>query len=99
MIAYKLFRLLKNGDIAPLFINKKLRLKRNVWYQAELHETKGFAPRKGWHTTAQPKAPHLSMTGRIWVKVEIEDYVEINRPIAQGGKWYIANRMKVLDEN
>lgn len=96
MIAYKLFRLLKNGEIAPLFINKKLRLKTNKWYKAELHATKGFAVRKGFHVTAQPNAPHLSMVGRIWKKVEIEDYVEVIRPESQGGLWYLANRMRVL---
>lgn len=32
MEAYKLFRKLKNGEIAPLFINKKQRLQENVDY-------------------------------------------------------------------
>ena len=97
MIAYKLFRLLKDGKIAPLFINKKLRLEYNKWYQAEAHKTKGFAFRPGWHVIAKPYAPHLSMKNRIWKKVEIEDYQEINRPASQGGKWYLANKMRVIE--
>ena len=86
---------MKNGDLAPLFINKRLRLESNIWYKAELIPTKGFAPRKGFHVTAEPYAPHLSMKGRIWVQVEIEDYTILQRPETQGGLWYIANRMKL----
>lgn len=97
MIAWKLFRQMKNGDIAPLFINKKLRLKKDVWYPAEAHRTKGFAFRPGWHVTAQPVAPHLSEKGRVWKRVEIEDFTEIVRPVQQGGIWYLANRMRVLE--
>jgi len=33
---------------------------------------------------------------RIWVKVEIEDYSEYDRPESQGGKWILANKMKIL---
>lgn len=100
MLAWKLFRQLKNGSIAPLFINKSLRLTYNQWYDAELHVTKGFSPRKGWHVTALPVAPHLRTTGdRIWVQVEIEDFTELIRPESQGGKWYLANRMRVLGMN
>ena len=98
MLAYKLFRQLKNGQIAPLFINKTLRLESDTWYLAELHPTPGFAVRKGFHVTAQPHAPHLSMKGRVWKKVEIEEYTELNRPESQGGKWYLANKMKILPE-
>ena len=98
MIAWKLFRQLKNGVIAPLFINKRLRLQYNQWYEAEFHITKDFAPRKGWHVTAEPKAPHLSMKGRVWKQVEIEDYTVLIRPQSQGGLWYLANRMKVLGD-
>ena len=98
MIAYKLFRLLKDGQIAPLFINKRLRLQENVWYQAESHPTKGFALRPGWHVTSKPHAPHLSMKGRVWRKVEIEDFVEFIRPASQGGKWFLAKKMRVLED-
>lgn len=96
MKAYKLFRELKDGTIAPLFINVKLRLDFDVWYQAEAHRTKGFAFRPGWHCTSKPEAPHLSMKGRAWYEVEIKDYKHIKRPKSQGGLWYLANNMKVI---
>ena len=32
------------------------------------------------------------------MKVEIEDYKEIQRPESQGGLWLLANKMKVLHE-
>jgi hypothetical protein len=98
MLAYKLFRQLKNGQIAPLFINKRLRLEADLWYSAELHPTPGFAVRMGFHVTAKPFAPHLSMKGRVWKQVEIQDYTELNRPLAQGGKWFLANRMRIIPE-
>ncbi len=60
MIAYKLVRQLKDKSLAPLFINKKLRLEFGKWHEAECHPTKGFAVRPGWHCTAVPNAPHLS---------------------------------------
>ena len=98
MLAWKLFRLMKDGSIAPLFINKRLRLAPGVWYQAELHATKGFAPRRGFHVTAEPIAPHLNSKRetRVWKQVEIEDYEELIRPKTQGGLWYLANKMKVI---
>jgi hypothetical protein len=98
MIAYKLFRNMKDGTIAPLFINKKARLKINEWLQAEPHLTKGFAFRPGWHCTLLPIAPHLSMKGRSWYVVEIEDFTTYNRPESQGGTWVLANKLKILEK-
>lgn len=98
MIAYKLFREMKNGSIAPLFINKKLRIKLNEWMDAEAHETKGFAFRPGWHCTEVPVAPHLSEKGRAWYKIEIEDYRSYARPESQGGTWLLANKIKVINK-
>lgn len=97
MKAWKLFSLKKDGSIGPLFINRKLRLQPGQWYPAEAHRTKGFAFRPGWHVTAEPVAPHLSPKGRVWKEVEIEDYIEIVRPVQQGGKWYLAERMRVCE--
>ena len=97
MIAYKLCRQLKNGDITPLFINKKKRLPFNEWMEAECHPTKGFAIRPFWHCTSKPVAPHLSEKNRVWIKVEIQDFTDFNRPNSQGGKWYLAKRMKMLE--
>jgi len=96
MIGYKLFRKLKDGQIAPLFINKKLRIPEGVWMPAENHPTKGYAVRPGWHVLARPHAPHLSTKGRVWRKVEVEDFQEFVRPESQGGKWYLAKKMRVL---
>ena len=104
MIAYKLVRLLKDGKISSLFINKRSRLEYNKWLKAECFPTKGFAVRPGWHCTHKPEAPHLTEKVRIWIEVEIEDFTEFKRPENQGGMWYLAKRMKVLriikkDEN
>lgn len=98
MIAYKLVRKLKNGDIAPLFINKKSRLPFNIWLEAESHPTKGYAFRKGWHCTLFPIAPHLSTNNRVWIKVDVEDTELYNRPESQGGTWVLAQKMKILEE-
>lgn len=98
MIAYKLVRKRKDGSLAPLFINKKLTLTTNEWLQAECIPTKGYKTRKGWHTTSLPEAPHLSLKDRVWIKVEIEEYEELKRPAAQGGLWYIAQKMRVVEE-
>lgn len=96
MIAYKLLRQLKNGDLTPLFINKTQRIPYNQWMDAECHPTKGFAVRPYWHCTSGPCAPHLSKKGRIWGIVEIEDYSSITRPDNQGGEWFLAKRMKLI---
>jgi len=103
MKAYKLFRLLRDGSITPLFINKTQRLEEGVWYEAEFHPTKGFSSKRGggWHCTYDPIAPHLSISlksgeRRIWCLCEVEDIKEYDRPIVQGGKWILAGRMKVI---
>ena len=98
MIAYKLFRERKDGTLGPLFINAKMRVPIGQWLPAEDHPTKGYAHRPGWHATLQPIAPHLSTKGRVWVKVEIEDYRKFDRPQSQGGTWVLAKRMKVLQK-
>jgi len=97
MLAYKLCRKKKNGDITPLFINKKHKLEFEVWLNAECYPTKGFKVRPFWHCTSEPVADHLSKTGRVWIKVEIEDYSEFKRPESQGGLWYLANKIKLLE--
>ena len=58
MIAYKLFRKMKDDSISSLFINKKCRYIKDWWYIAKEIPTKGFAVRKGFHCTAKPTAPH-----------------------------------------
>lgn len=98
MIAYKLVRKLKDGSLAPLFINQRHRFKIGTTYKAESHPTKGFAYRPGWHCCLTPKAPHLSEKDRVWVKVEITGLTYHTRPESQGGKWVLANTIKVLEE-
>ena len=98
MLAYKLFRVKKNGQITSLFINKTEPLPRERWLEAQSYPTKGFALRPGWHCTHKPLAPHLSMVGRRWFKVRILDFEVLQRPIKQGGRWYIAGLIKILGE-
>ena len=101
--AYKLFRLLKSGKITSLFINKIRKLPHNKWMSSENYPTSGFAERPSWHCTAHPHAPHLKMklkSGeiRIWKKVLIEDYTEFKRSENQGGLWFLAKRIMILDD-
>ena len=96
MIAYKLFRVRKDGTLGSLFINRRARIPIGDWIPAGFYPTKGFKPCDAWHALAKPKAPHLSLKGRAWRKVEIENFVEQIRPKHQGSVWYLAKRMKVL---
>lgn len=101
MIAYKLFRQRRDGTLGPLFINARQRVPIGEWLEAEDHPTKGFAHRPGWHCTQAPEAPHLSMNAvgcpRVWAKVEIDDFEPYKRPAWQGGLWYLAQRLRVLE--
>ena len=101
MIAYKLFRVTKDKQLAPLFINRNIWIPVGVWMDAEFHPTKGFAERQGWHCTLTPSAPHLkemlkSGEVRVWCEVEIEDYGYYERPESQGGLWVLSQKMKVI---
>lgn len=98
MIAYKLCRKKKNGDITSLFINKSKALPFGTWIEAEIFPTKGYKLRPHWHCTAKPIAPHLSERGRVWIEVEMSDYKEFKRPESQGNMWYLANRIKLIKE-
>lgn len=94
---------MKDGSISPLFINKKSRLPIGEWMDAELHPTKGFAIREGWHCILKPHAPHLKKepkngSPRVWVQVEVEGCKIYNRPKSQGGQWVLANRMRIIKE-
>lgn len=97
MIGYKLFRLRKDGSLGPLFINRKQKLYVGKSYLAEEHETAGFAFRPGWHICSEKYAPHLSENGRVWAKVSFGKYTKHIRPDNQGGLWYTANKMKILE--
>ncbi len=96
MVAYKLFRKRKDGTLGPLFIDARKRIPVGEWMDAESHPTKGFAVRQGWHCTLRPVAPHLSEKGRVWCKVEVEDWKGYDRPESQGGTWILAQKLKVV---
>jgi hypothetical protein len=94
--AYKLFRVRADGSLGPLFINRRQRVPMGEWVPAEAHPTAGYKVRPGWHAVPQPVAPHLSERGRAWYRVELADVTTYDRPMAQGGTWYTAERMRVL---
>ena len=101
--AYKLMRKLSDGNIYPLFINKRCPTQFGKWLEAECYPTKGFAVRKGWHCCFTPIAPHLkeqlsSGEQRVWVKVKVKNYTTYDRPESQGGKWILADEMFVEKE-
>jgi len=98
MKAFKLVRKLKDKSLAPLFIDKKIRLKTGVWLKAKLCPTKGYTIRQGWHCTTKPYAPHLTMNNRVWIEVEVQNYKQYLRPQNQGGLWILAQEMKVIRE-
>lgn len=91
---YKLFEQNADGNLFPLFIDKKAVLPMDEWLHAEYHPTKGFAPRGGWHIGADvPDAPWLKgydgtdtgcyrsrwKTGRrVWCEVEYNATVDYN---------------------
>ncbi len=96
MIAYKLFRKLKDNSLRSLFINKTNILPLNKWLNAKTYPTKGFKIRHGWHSCPKPNAPHLSLKNRQWYKIEIQNFKTLLKPKNQGGKWYIAKKIKIL---
>lgn len=101
MIGYKLFRKREDGTLGSLFINRRAVVPIGEWLQAESHRTRGYAFRPGWHVCPEPVAPHLKLQlangeQRVWYRVEILDYTVEERPVNQGGLWYLAQRMRVL---
>ena len=95
--AYKLLIKRADGTLGPLLINRRQRIPIGEWLEAEDHPTKGYKHRPGWHTLREQCAPHLTERGRVWCKVAIQDVVEFERPAAQGGVWFLAQHMKVLE--
>ena len=94
--AFKLLRMRCNGTLGPLFINRKQVIPIGKWMRAEDHKTKGYAHRPGWHVAPKPIAPHLSPKGRVWMRVEVKDKVDLKRPLVQGGTWWLAKWMRVV---
>jgi hypothetical protein len=94
---YKLFRLRKDGTLGSLFIDRKKRMTVGEWYLAGVHSTKGYAYRPGWHICHSKSAPHLSEKDRVWTKVKFYNYESHVRPENQGGLWYTADAMKIVE--
>jgi len=102
ILAYKLFKMRKDGTLGPLFINAKQVVPIGKWLKAENHPTNGYAARPGWHCCYTPHAPHLSKNpkhgcARVWCLVEVTDTKSYPRPESQGGAWLLANNMKVVE--
>lgn len=94
---YKLVREMKDGTFAPLFIHQSFRFDTSgKWMEAQDKPTKGFAHRPGFHCTLTPSAPHLGEEGRRWLKCEADDYEFHERPAAQGGRWLLAKKLRVV---
>ena len=86
MIVYKKVRILKDGNVYPLFIDKRNPFRFGEWMRASFNPTKGFAPRSlgqdengdeigGWHCCYKMEAPHIadklkSGEKRVWMKCE-----------------------------
>jgi len=101
-LVYKLFTENNDGSLSPLFIDAKRKLPIGEWMKAECIPTKGFAVRQGWHCTYTKHAPHLKMNlangkKRIWCLCEVKDTQEYNRPESQGGKWVLAQQLKIVE--
>ena len=96
MIAYKMFRVRKDGTLGSLFIDRKRVLPPNVWLRSEKHPTQGYAYRPGWHCLDRPVAPHLKLLkNRVWAEVEVRSVTVISRPLIQGTRWVLASRMRI----
>ena len=103
MKAWKLFRVRKDGTLGTLFVGRGEIIPFNVWLSARFDlPHKGLAYRPGWHCCSSPVAPHLKLMlksgeKRVWCHVEIEDFKKHQRPDCQGGLWFTANRLKVVE--
>ena len=99
MLAYKLFRVRKDGTLGSLFIGRKNVVPKGEWLECDTIPTKGFAVRRGWHCVTQKHAPHLApKPDRKWFVVDIAQYTSLERPSSQGEEWIIAEKMKVIGE-
>lgn len=101
--AYKLLRVRTNGSLGPLFVGRELILWPGLWFNARSDlEHKGLKHRPGFHCCQYPNAPHLKLKlksgeTRVWALVEIQNWTTLTRPKCQGGVWYLAQRMKVVE--
>lgn len=95
--AYKLFRIRRDGSLGPLFIDRSLVVPPGKWLKAKAIHARGFKFRPGFHACAKPEAPHLVTTGRRWCRVQLKGVTKHVKPLAQGGLWYTARQMKLVD--
>lgn len=100
MIAFKLLHVRANGTVGPLFIERKrvLNIEGEIEWANMALKPKGYATRPGFHTCANPYAPHLKLShDRCWFLVEIGGNItEHERPECQGGTWYTSNYIKLI---
>jgi len=101
MIAYKLVRQGRDGNLYPLFIDRNRPYIFGEHRTAEYIPTKGFAPRLGFHCCFTPYAPHLkqhlkSGEKRVWIECEIDDFKTYPRPPSQGGEWILAQKLTAI---
>lgn len=97
ILGWKLFRKKSDGALTSLFIDRQKHLKSGVWLKAQAHLTEGYAFRPGWHALPVKNAPHLTTKGRVWKRVALKGVHVHRKPKAQGGTWYLATQMKILD--
>lgn len=103
MIAYKLLRVRRDGSLGPLFVDRGLRLKPNFIHIARKDcKHPGLAHRPGFHCCAKPEAPHMKLRlkngeVRVWCRVQIMCYTKHVRPEAQGGTWFTAKYLQVIE--
>lgn len=63
-----------------------------------------FAHRPGWHTSAEPRLPAVSMEGKTWAEVLIpaDDYYQLHRNISGLSRdhvpvdWYISKKIYIV---
>ena len=103
MRAYKLVRKTRDGNLYPLFIDKKRPYVLGEEREAEYIPTKGFSPRFGFHCCFKPYAPHLktklaSGERRVWIECDVDDCETYDRPESQGGMWILAQKLIAIRE-
>lgn len=95
---YKLFEQDTEGNLFPLFIDKKTPMVIDRWLKAGIFPTKGFSERPGFHIGEIPAAPWLmSYEGyyksqrskywkRVWAEVEYVADVDYTEEVLQLSK-------------
>lgn len=95
--AFKIFRVRRDGTLGPLFIGRDIVIKPGVWIKAKAIRTEGFKFRPGWHACPTQNAPHLTLKGRVWAKVELRGVKLHHKPANQGGLWYTAKQLRLVE--